>query len=449
MQDGDGQRQPLPHAERKAVGHRVDVGRQAEALDQRRQPGVGVGQLEQAGVQVQVLAHRQLAIEREGLRHVADAAAALQIRGVHRLAEQPRLAGAGGQEAGQHLHRGGLAAAVGPQEAEDLAAADAEADVRHRGEIAETAGQADRLDGRLRADGLGRAGRNGQAFVAAPGILRQQGDESLLQIGGAGLRLHRGGGVVGQQAAGVHHHHPVEALGLVHVGGGDQHRHAGAAGADTVDQLPELAAGERIDAGRRLVEDQQVGVVQQGAAQAELLLHAAGQLAGGAVGKGGEAGGLQQVGDAAPALRGVEAEEAAEELEVFGDAEFGVEVAAEPLRHVGDPRLERGPAMAVGNVGAEHADAALLDLLGGGDQAEQGRFADAVRTDDRDADAGGNVEGGVLQRHRPAIAVPHAGQRDGGGGGHVLDPCEGSPLPPGDRVRVRGVRGVDWEAEGV
>ena len=234
---------------------------------------------------------------------------------------------------------------------------------------------------------------------------------------------------MGEQAAGIHHDDLVEALRLVHVGGGDQYGHAGSAGADAGDQIPELPAGERIDAGRRFVEDQQVGVVQQGAAQAELLLHAARQLAGRAVGKGGEAGGLQQVGDAALALGGVQAEEAAEELEVFGDAEVCVEVAAQTLRHIGDARLEGGAASAVGNVGAEDVDVALLDFLGGGDQAEQGRFADAVRADHRDAGSGGDVERGVLQRHRSAIAVPHAGQRDGGSGGHDGVSAGVFPLP--------------------
>ena len=107
--------------------------------------------------------------------------------------------------------------------------------------------------------------------------------------------------------------------------------------------------------------------------------------------------------------------QAAEELQVLRDAEVGIEVAAQPLRHVGDARLERRPPAPVGKVGAEHADGALLDLLGGGDQAEQGRFADAVRADDRDAGTGGDVERDLLQRHRPAIAVADARQRDGGG----------------------------------
>ncbi len=53
--------------------------------------------------------------------------------------------------------------------------------------------------------------------------------------------------------------------------------------ADAGDQVPELGARQRIDAGGRLVQDEQVGVVDQRAAQAQLLLHAAGELAGRAV----------------------------------------------------------------------------------------------------------------------------------------------------------------------
>ncbi len=55
-------------------------------------------------------------------------------------------------------------------------------------------------------------------------------------------------------------------------------------------ELPELPARERIHAGGRLVEDQQIRVVDQRAAEAQLLLHAAGQLAGRTIDERGEAG---------------------------------------------------------------------------------------------------------------------------------------------------------------
>ena len=103
--------------------------------------------------------------------------------------------------------------------------------------------------------------------------------------------------------AGVHRHQPVEAGGLLHVGGRHQDAHARPVGPDAVDQLPELAARQRIDAGGRLVEDQQVRVVDQSAAQAELLLHAAGQLAGRPVGEASQPDTVQQLGDAALGAR--------------------------------------------------------------------------------------------------------------------------------------------------
>ena len=107
-----------------------------------------------------------------------------------------------------------------------------------------------------------------------------------------------------------------------------------------VDQVPELPARQGIDAGGGLVEDQQVRVVDQRAAQAELLLHAARQLAGRAVGKRRQPGAGEQAASAGRAPRRL-AEQAAEEVDVLGHRERRVEVLAQSLRHVGDPRADR------------------------------------------------------------------------------------------------------------
>src|SRR5271169_5691416 len=68
------------------------------------------------------------------------------------------------------------------------------------------------------------------------------------------------------------------ALSLVHVMGRDQHREAVAG--ELVDLGPELAAGLRIDAGGRLVEQQQLRVRQRAGAEREPLLPAARERAG-------------------------------------------------------------------------------------------------------------------------------------------------------------------------
>ena len=72
------------------------------------------------------------------------------------------------------------------------------------------------------------------------------------------------------------------ALGLVHVMGGDQH--GDALGGELVDLVPELAPRLGIDAGGRLVEQQQLRLRQDAGAERQPLLPAARQFAGKLVG---------------------------------------------------------------------------------------------------------------------------------------------------------------------
>ena len=71
---------------------------------------------------------------------------------------------------------------------------------------------------------------------------------------------------------------PMAALGFVHVMRADQHREA--ARGELVDFLPEIAARLGIDAGGRLVEQQQLRLVDQAGGEREALLPAAGKRAG-------------------------------------------------------------------------------------------------------------------------------------------------------------------------
>jgi len=108
--------------------------------------------------------------------------------------------------------------------------------------------------------------------------------------------------------------------------------------------------------------------VDQRAAEAELLLHAAGELARRAFDEGRETRATGQFGDAPVSLFGVLAEQPAEELEVLEHRQRRVEVLAQPLRHVGDTRADRAAVAGIAHVAVEHLHLALLQLARTGDQ---------------------------------------------------------------------------------
>ena len=144
------------------------------------------------------------------------------------------------------------------------------------------------------------AWRNGQLDMAGALLLGQQRDEALLEVP-CSCPLHQlRRGSRREHAPRVHGDDPVPLLGFVHVSGGDDDAHTGAARTDVIDQRPELAARQRIDARRRLVENEEVRLVHERAAEPDLLLHPARKLAGGAAGKGPETRGVEQLLDFAP-----------------------------------------------------------------------------------------------------------------------------------------------------
>ena len=104
----------------------------------------------------------------------------VEIPRIDRLAEQFRIASARWQEAGEHLHGGGLAAAIGAEEAEDLAALDAKTHVIYCSEIAETHGQSLGLDGQVAA-ALHFARWHGQHPVTGALRLGQELDECIIE----------------------------------------------------------------------------------------------------------------------------------------------------------------------------------------------------------------------------------------------------------------------------
>ena len=95
----------------------------------------------------------------------------------------------------------------------------------------------------------------------------------------------------------------------------------------------------------------------------------------------------------------------------------GIEVLAQPLRHVGDARADGAAMGGVGDVAAQHLDAALLHRPGAGEERHQAGFADAVRADQAHHAIGGNIQAEAVQGERLAIAEGYVLNADDGGHG--------------------------------
>ena len=171
-------------------------------------------------MQQQILMNGELAVERKRLRHVAHAGSGLHVAWVDFLAEEPRAAFSRGKQARQHLHRGGLAAAVGAEEAEYLPAPNAKTHMVHCDEVAEAHGEALGFNGEVVVAAVFKRWDD-HGFVVMLAFFGQHGHEGGLQRVGLAafqqfLRTTRS-----QDAAIVHGHQPIEALCFVHVGRGD------------------------------------------------------------------------------------------------------------------------------------------------------------------------------------------------------------------------------------
>ena len=247
----------------------------------------------QVGVKVEVLPQRQLRIERERLRHESHPPPGFDVAGIHHAAKEPGLPLGGRQQSGQHFHGGRLAATIRAKKAKNLAALNAEAHLIHGGEIPEFLGESLRFDHRVVA-GTGHPRWQRERVMSAPFFFGQQRDERRFKAARSRLRLDFSRRAGGEDLPGVHSSQPIEAFRLVHVSRGDQDAHPAPAGADVVNELPELSARQRINTGRRLVENEQVRIVDQRAAKPELLLHAAGKLAGGTIHEWRQAGAFEQ-----------------------------------------------------------------------------------------------------------------------------------------------------------
>src|SRR4029077_14409912 len=112
-----------------------------------------------------------------------------------------------------------------------------------------------------------------QRLIAA---IRVDGEERTTEAARDGVRR-----VESKQPTQLNQRNAIAAIGLVHVRRRHDDRQPGRF--QPAEQIPELAARHGVEAGRRLVEKQHSGTMEERAAEGELLLHAAGQRAGAAI----------------------------------------------------------------------------------------------------------------------------------------------------------------------
>ena len=130
--------------------------------------------------------------------------------------------------------------------------------------------------------------------------------------------------------------HAVAALGLVEIRGGDEDGYL--LPQQLIKNPPKIPPRDRIDAVGRLVQEQHLGGVNQGAGQTQLLLHSARQIAGPAsLERRQIAEGQQPLDSFLPAAARF-AVNVGIEVDVLHHRQVGIET--EPLTHVADVFLD-------------------------------------------------------------------------------------------------------------
>src|SRR5690242_6876525 len=240
MDDRNRERKPLAYPEGQSLRQLVKIGSEPELFlhDLNALGSRLAKKAKNLRMQMKILRDRQLAIEREGLRHIAKMSPRLNIVWIDWMPEQARFARTRGQQTGQHLHRRRFAAAIGPEEAKNLALANREAHVVHRDKIAEAARQVTGFDCHRRI--RGNCGRDGRHLGPCASIRRQKRDESALEGLATRPLFELARRAVGEDMSAIHHDDAAEPLRFVHIGRRDDYGQAGARSLNAIDQLPEL-----------------------------------------------------------------------------------------------------------------------------------------------------------------------------------------------------------------
>src|SRR6267143_5378005 len=251
------------------------------------------------------------------------------------------------------------------------------------------------------------------------------GDLNAQRAGGLYVRefAKRIGRAVGDELAVVDIGDMAAALGFVHVVSGDEEGDAMTGKLE--EEIPELAARDRIDARGGLVEKEERRLVQHGAAESEALFPATGKLGGQAILIGCGAVELDNFVDAALQARGLEAVDAAVELQVFRDGQIVIE--AEVLRHVADV-LANGFRFGA-HVEAFDEGRAAAERQKSGEHFDDGGFSAAIGAEETEDFAFSDAEADVVHGGEVAEAAHEKFGGDCGGRGSLRDHGHGFNSP--------------------
>ena len=214
-----------------------------------------------------------------------------------------------------------------------------------------------------------------------------------------------GRGALGHHLARRDHRQPVgQRLGFVHVVRGEHDR--GALRAQVAHQVPGVAAGGRVEAGGRLVQEQQFRAADQAERQVQPPLLPAGQVAHLLPGLPGQADQVDHLADVA--RRRVVARVARDGL-----PDGQVRLDRDVLQDQPDPLAQRPAAGPVAGVDAEHVDLARVPGAEPLQDLQDGGLARAVRAEQREDLAAADGEAHAADgRHRAvALAQPGHGER--------------------------------------
>ena len=200
-----------------------------------------------------------------------------------------------------------------------------------------------------------------------------------------------------------------ELLGLIHVVRRQQQRRALLLQPEQ--PVPQDVPRLRVEPGRRLVEQQDAGVVDEGARDGEAALHAPREIVDLALGPVGELGELEQLVGALAQMLERQAEVAAVDDEVLAHPQLGVEVVG--LRHDAEVRPDGGAVIV--RVQIEDAQAAARARRDRADHAHGGRLAGAVRTEQPERLPRSDRERDAVDRRRLAVGLDEVDGFDDGG----------------------------------